>query len=133
MLGVTGENRIKELLEAKVRVQAERKDYEVMAEVARKGLQAIDQQLAAIEQELQGSFKGRNNYSHAEVMAARQGINRVLSSEGMTLGDLKQELPDLDGYLLERELKWLVNRSNSPVVWNGRRGIASMYYRRSAT
>lgn len=132
MLSVTGEDRIATLIEYRERIRKERKDYEVMADTARKGLNTIDAQLKSIEEELQGSFKGRNSYSHADVMAARRGINQTLSDRGHTLSEVLEALPTYDAYLVERELKWLTNRPGSPVVWNGKRGVASKYYRRLA-
>lgn len=126
------DERIANLLERKEILKRERKEYQGWLQTAQRGLSSIDVQLEAIEQELQGSFKGRNQYSHADVMEARQGINQVLSGRGMTVGELHQELPFIDKYLLERELKKLSNNHASPVMWNGKRGVASKYYRRMA-
>lgn len=114
------------LLETLKTLEQSKSDYEVMLSTAKTGLEATKTQIEQIRRELVGGFKGRNTYTHAQTVEARRSIIRVLQG-GANKGQIQDALPHIEAYLLERELKTLVDKG--AVKWNGKRGTASKYYR----
>lgn len=116
-----------ELLEKLDQLDKNIKDYQVMLTTARDGINATNAEIKAVRKELTGTFKGRSNYSHSQAVEARRSIVSLLSTGGKATGEITQALPNIDAYLINRELKILMDKK--AVAWNGKMGVASKYYR----
>lgn len=118
------------LLQAEHNLKEEVASYEKLVADATRSLERAKEQLGEVQRELGETYDGGRRFTDSEVKAARQGINHVLGRDkGLALREIQDELPNIDGYLVERELRKLAHNTNSPVMWNGKRGVGSLYYR----
>ncbi len=93
-------------------------------------LHKAESAVCKIESELTDSFTpGKSNYSVGELAAARRDILSVISDQWIPPREIVDRLADHSSALVMREVHKLAGNPRSDVMWNNRKGPASMYRR----
>jgi hypothetical protein len=96
-------------------------------------LRVSEQRLKDIQAQLAESFASvGKNYTDGQVRNVKLAISQAFgqSDKGLGLRDIIDFCASYPTELVEREVRKLARNRHSPIVWNGKRGMASRYYRR---
>lgn len=93
---------------------------------AREWRATVMQNINALETDLAGAFRGRDEYTQEQIASVRREILAALRRDrAQTMGDICDKLYTHARPLVEREVKWLKSRGH--VRWTGGMGLASKY------
>ena len=116
-------NRKAMLLETKAQLETEVVMY-------RRLLCKAEAMVHNIDSELADSFKpGNSNYSSGELAAVRRDILSIVGESWVAPREILDRLHEHCSDLVTRELHKLAANDRCDVMWNQRRGPASMYRR----